>query len=184
MEDILFIPELRNSIFFSLELYDLYNIRKCNRLFNNYVSDFSSEIILNIIVKIKFIINNEHYFQYSENLQFIDIYYLYYHIFILIHTSYQKKNYNEFIIFLKSTRIKKYNIPNIHNLDNLMIKFLKYPFYLNQDHQYNEPKQIWSKINNKWIITEIIQPNNILESELESLNLMKYNFNLCKLKSL
>ena len=38
MEDILHIPELRDSIFLNLNLYDLYNIRSCNKSLNQYVS--------------------------------------------------------------------------------------------------------------------------------------------------
>ena len=62
MEDILHIPELRDSIFLNLNLYDLYNIRSCNKSLNQYVSDFSSDIIQLLIHKYTSITTNNIWF--------------------------------------------------------------------------------------------------------------------------
>ena len=180
MEDILHIPELRDSIFLNLNLYDLYNIRSCNKSLNQYVSDFSSYIIQLLIHKYTSITTNNIWFQFSEQLEFIDIYYYYYYIYILVHIINQKESYDEFILYLQSIQIIKTKIPNIKNLYDLMQKYLKYPFYINQNIYFNEPKQIWKKVNNKWIISKIIQPKNTPEFK----TLLKYDFSLNKLDTI
>jgi hypothetical protein len=157
MEDIFNIPELRNKILYHLDLYDLYTLRFCNKLINTCISDFSNDIINQLIQRYQIIIYDKEIINLNEKVQFLDLYYIYYYINSLFKITNDKESYDQFINILKNIKINYINhIPNVTNVYILMDKLVKYPFYLEDDYNIHPKKRLqkWMKKNNKWIVKE------------------------------